>query len=61
MHAPPDKITTGESMQQVMDKFEKTGAWNLPVLDDGKYIGLISKSRIFNAYRNRLMRQKQEY
>lgn len=61
MHAPPDKIATGESMQQVMDKFEKTGAWNLPVLEDGKYIGLISKSRIFNAYRNRLMQQKQEY
>jgi CIC family chloride channel protein len=61
MHAPPDKIGTGENMQDVMEKFEKTGAWNLPVLEDGKYIGLISKSRIFNAYRNRLMRQRQEF
>lgn len=61
MHAPPDKIQTDESMQDVMEKFEKTGAWNLPVLEEGKYIGLISKSRIFNAYRNRLMQQRQEY
>jgi chloride channel protein, CIC family len=61
MHAPPDKIGTNETMQQVMEKFEKTGAWNLPVLSDGKYIGLISKSRIFNAYRNKLMRQRKEF
>ena len=61
MHAPPDKIATDESMQNVMRKFENTGAWNLPVLENGQYIGLISKSRIFNAYRNRLMQQRQEY
>ncbi|MFP4092744.1 MAG: chloride channel protein, partial [Cyclobacteriaceae bacterium] len=61
MHAPPDKIEVGDSMQSVMDKFEKTGAWNLPVLDEGIYMGLISKSRIFNAYRNKLMRQNQSF
>ncbi|MEK6482339.1 chloride channel protein [Catalinimonas sp. 4WD22] len=61
MHAPPDKISTTETMQQVMEKFEKTGAWNLPVLNEGKYMGLISKSRIFNAYRNKLMRQRKEF
>ncbi|MDF9797235.1 CIC family chloride channel protein [Catalinimonas alkaloidigena] len=61
MHAPPDKISTTETMQEVMEKFEKTGAWNLPVLNEGKYMGLISKSRIFNAYRNKLMRQRKEF
>ncbi len=61
MHAPPDMIGTHETMQQVMEKFEKTGAWNLPVLNNGKYMGLISKSRIFNAYRNKLMRQRKEF
>ena len=30
---------------------------NLPVIDDGKYVGFISKSRIFNAYRKKLIRQ----
>ena len=60
MHAPPDSVHTGDTMQMVMTKFEKSGAWNLPVLDKGKYIGLVSKSSIFNAYRNNLRRQKME-
>jgi CIC family chloride channel protein len=45
-------------MQSVMMKFEKSGAWNLPVIDEGKYIGFVSKSRIFNAYRKKLIRQQ---
>lgn len=58
MHSPPDVISTQDNMQAVMEKFERTGAWNLPVLENGKYVGLISKSRIFNAYRNKLIRQR---
>ncbi|MDN3669123.1 chloride channel protein [Echinicola jeungdonensis] len=60
MHSPPDTIKPSESMRSVMEKFENTGAWNLPVVDNGRYIGFISKSRIFNAYRKRLVRQQQE-
>ncbi|MHA7130584.1 chloride channel protein [Algoriphagus namhaensis] len=58
MHSPPEILFTTENMQSVMDKFEKSGAWNLPVIMDGEYVGFISKSRIFNAYRNKLIRQK---
>lgn len=61
MHSPPDIISTQDNMQTVMDKFERTGAWNLPVLEEGEYVGIISKSRIFNAYRNKLIRQRQEF
>lgn len=60
MHSPPEVIFLHENMQKVMQKFERSGAWNLPVLQEGKYIGFISKSRIFNAYRKRLIRQNQE-
>ncbi|MEX2592556.1 MAG: chloride channel protein [Anditalea sp.] len=60
MHSPPDNISPIEGMQEVMDKFERSGAWNLPVVENGKYIGFISKSRIFNAYRKRLIRQNQD-
>jgi CIC family chloride channel protein len=60
MHGPPENILPTEGMQEVMEKFEKSGAWNLPVVEDGKYLGFISKSRIFNAYRKRLIRQNQE-
>jgi len=58
MHTPPTHVTGKESMRSVMMKFEKTGAWNLPVLEDGKYEGFVSKSRIFNAYRKKLIRQQ---
>ena len=58
MHGPPDTIDLEDSMHAVMRKFEKTGAWNLPVISKGKYEGLLSKSTIFNAYRNNLRRKK---
>lgn len=51
MSMPPAKIDMGESMEQVMKKFDDTGAWNLPVVSDGKYAGFVSKSKIFNSYR----------
>ena len=60
MHKPPASVSTQEKMQSVMNKFEVTQAWNLPVIDDGKYVGFISKSRIFNAYRKKLIRQTAE-
>lgn len=60
MHPAPEQVSSTENMQSVMNKFEKTGAWNLPVIDDNLYVGFVSKSRIFNAYRKRLIRQHQE-
>ena len=52
---PPTKIDVSESMDSVMEKFEQTQAWNLPVLDGDKYVGYVSKSKIFNAYREVLV------
>ena len=47
---------TKEKMESVMNKFEFTGAWNLPVVDeDGKYKGFLSKSRVLNTYRQMLV------
>lgn len=57
MTVPPSSVSSREKMQSVMNKFEVTQAWNLPVIDDGKYVGFVSKSRIFNAYRTNLRRQ----
>jgi chloride channel protein, CIC family len=60
MHSPPEILLVTENMQFAMDKFERSGAWNLPVVEDGRYLGFVSKSRIFNTYRKRLIRQKQD-
>lgn len=60
MQKPPAHVSPQEKMQSVMNKFELTQAWNLPVIDNGKYLGFVSKSRIFNAYRKKLIRQTKE-
>ncbi|MEO9968119.1 MAG: chloride channel protein [Reichenbachiella sp.] len=60
MQLPPAEVHPDDSMQTVMNKFEVTQAWNLPVIDQGQYIGFLSKSRIFNAYRKKLINQDKE-
>lgn len=47
----PAFISSQDHMDLVMDKFNKTEAWNLPVIDNGRYVGFVSKSKLFNAYR----------
>jgi CIC family chloride channel protein len=54
-------IVQTSKMDDVMDTFEASGAWNLPVVDnDGRYIGFVSRSRLFNAYRRWLKETSQE-
>lgn len=51
MAMPPARIEVTDSMDEVMKLFDRTGAWNLPVVDKGLYVGFVSKSKIFNSYR----------
>lgn len=51
MSAVPDVIEVDYPMDKVMEIFDRTNAWNLPVVDKGKYVGFVSKSKIFNSYR----------
>ena len=56
MHSAPDIIIyEKDTMQQIMVKFKTSGAWNLPVIKNGKYFGFISKSRLLTAYRRKLL------
>ena len=55
MKSAPAYVLVDEKMDAVMNKFEKSGAWNLPVIDkDRTYLGFVSKSKIFSAYRDQL-------
>ena len=55
MKSSPEYVYVDEKMDSVMKKFEKTDAWNLPVVDRYRtYVGFVSKSKIFSAYRNQL-------
>jgi CIC family chloride channel protein len=56
MQKPPEVIAVGKDrMTDIMKKFQKSGAWNLPVIENNKYIGFISKSKLLTAYRNKLI------
>ena len=54
MQRPPAIIDRDEDMKSVLEKFEKTEAWNLPVTENNRYVGFISRSNIFNSYRDLL-------
>ena len=56
MSIPPDYINyEKDSMHHVMKKFQDSGAWNLPVIKNGKYYGFVSKSKLLTAYRRELI------
>ena len=54
MTNPPAIIYSNQSMEAVMEKFDESGAWNLPVVENEQYIGFISKSRVISSYREKL-------
>lgn len=61
MTVPAAKITLGQNMETVMKTFDATGAWNLPVVDaQGRYVGFVSKSKIFNSYRRVLLHYSED-
>jgi CIC family chloride channel protein len=61
MKTPLDVVCMDEKMERVMEKFEASGAWNLPVIDTQQcYVGFVSKSKIFSAYRAQLSQLSQE-
>ena len=52
----PYLVSVKDSMETVAEKFHRTGNFNLPVVDDGKYIGFVSRARVFSHYRRMLKR-----
>lgn len=44
-----------DRMKEIMRKFQDSGAWNLPVVKEKKYVGFISKSKLLTAYRQKLI------
>ncbi|MFC2096954.1 chloride channel protein [Bacteroidota bacterium] len=54
MIKPITTVDTEDSMEDVAQKFQKTGRYNIVVIKDGKYIGFISRARVFSSYRKLL-------
>jgi len=56
MTSMPALLNANMPMEKVMDIFEDTNSWYLPVADENKvYLGFVSKSKIFNSYRHVLV------
>ena len=52
MYMPEHFISPKDSMDEVAEKFHECGRFNLAVIDEnGKYVGFISRARVFSAYR----------
>ena len=54
MFMPEATISPRESMEEVAQKFQKSGKFNLVVLEAGKYLGFVSRARVFSSYRKLL-------
>ena len=55
MYMPEDFIDPDDSMETVAKKFETTGRYNIAVLKDGRYLGFISRARVFSKYRKQII------
>jgi chloride channel protein, CIC family len=55
MKSAAEIIFHEDSIEEVMQKFKQSGAWNLPVVKEGVYLGFISKSKLLTVYRNKLV------
>jgi CIC family chloride channel protein len=60
MYMPDTIVDPDESMEEVARKFQDTSHYNLPVIKDGKYMGFVSRARIFSAYRKLLKEFSEE-
>jgi CIC family chloride channel protein len=56
----PAVIDDNDSFARIMKVFDDTQAWNLPVIKDGKFAGIISKSKLYSEYRKLLAQLSDE-
>lgn len=55
MYMPEYFIGPNDDMETVAHKFESSGRYNLAVIEDGKYIGFISRAQVFTKYRKQII------
>jgi CIC family chloride channel protein len=55
LHSDLPTIDARESALSAIQKFESSGAWSLPVIEDGRFLGMMSKSTLFDRYRRELI------
>lgn len=54
MFHPSSIVELNDDMETVAQKFQHSGKYNLAVLDNGKYVGFVSRANLFSKYRQLL-------
>ncbi|MBS0001178.1 MAG: chloride channel protein [Cyclobacteriaceae bacterium] len=54
MYFPENFVSPQDSMEVIVQKFQSSGHYNLPVIQDGKYIGFVSRAKVLSKYRKLL-------
>lgn len=54
MDKPDAVVELQENLHEVFEKFDRTNQWNLPVVENGIYLGFLSKSSILTRYRKEI-------
>jgi CIC family chloride channel protein len=54
MHTDLTTVSLSDSLLDIQNKFDMTDSWSLPVVEHGKFKGLISKATMFDLYRKEL-------
>jgi CIC family chloride channel protein len=54
MFMPEYTVNIDEQMEEVAGKFAKSGRYNIAVVDNGKYVGFLSRAKVFSSYREML-------
>jgi CIC family chloride channel protein len=60
MITPEWTIETTDQMEEVARQFSESGRYNIPVLEKGKYLGFVSRARVFSSYREMLKHFSEE-
>lgn len=60
MYMPEHFISPENTMEEVAEKFESSGRYNLAVIDGGKYLGFLSRAVVFSKYRQTLQHYSNE-
>ena len=60
MHTDLPTIDAAESAYSAIQQFEASGAWALPVIEEGRFLGMMSKSTLFDRYRRELIVHTEE-
>jgi chloride channel protein, CIC family len=54
MFMPEYTVNLDEQMEEVAGKFSRSGRYNIAVVDDGNYVGFLSRAKVFSSYREML-------